>query len=114
MSNQVIVIELGEATGEGSAKLVPGDKEAQEHIATRVNAGVAPDRIKLYSASETPFGVTYQPIISIGVDGPKTPQPGAVPAGATPAPQAKPAPASTAEPAAAQSGVSMSSQFPRA
>lgn len=131
MATNWLVVELNEGTDEGAVKVISTEELAQEHIAARINAGVAPPRLQLYSGSNTPFGVTYQPIISIGTDGPKAPKPQAFTTGAEPATAANGvsaaqepalasagaangAAASVKQPAGTQDGVRMSSQFPPA
>ena len=131
MATNWLVIEMEDGADEGVVKVISTEELAQEHIAARINAGVAPPRLNLYSGSQTPFGVTYQPIVSIGTDGPKTAKPQAFTPGAEPtvaenggSPAQEPvavsagaangADASAKQPAGTQDGVRMSSQFPPA
>jgi hypothetical protein len=137
MAASWFVIQIEGADG-GTVKLLPSSEAAQEYITARVSDGVPPDRLLLFNAEATPFGVAYQPIVTIGTDGPKHAMPGAQPPapaakngasgaanGASAAPEAQAsargtAAGSSAEPAAAATasgpagtpdGVRMSSQF---
>ncbi len=100
MATNWLVVEVEEGSDEGIAKLLSTEETAQEHIATRINGGIAPERLKLFAAADTPFGVAYQPIISIGSDGPKAPKPVATATGAPVTAPAKDAATATKEPAA--------------
>jgi hypothetical protein len=66
MATNWLAIELAKGADEGIAKLLGNEQAAQAHIAERINGGVAPERLQLFSAVATPFGVAYQPIITIG------------------------------------------------
>jgi hypothetical protein len=109
MSANWFVIQIEGADG-GTVKLLPSPEAAQEFITTRVSEGVAPDRLLLFNAEAMPFGVAYQPIVTIGTDGPKHPMPGT--AANAPATNGAAAGGEAGNDAsAAQDDVRMSSQF---
>jgi hypothetical protein len=130
MASNWFVIQI-EGADDGTVKLLPSSDAAQEYITVRIADGVPPDRLRLLNADDVPFGVTYQPIVSIGADGPKAAKPPAFTPGTEPStaanggsPAQEPvtvsavsgngAASSAKQPAGTQDGVRMSSQFPPA
>jgi len=113
MATNWFVIQI-EGADDGIVKLLPSPDAAQEYITARIADGVPPDRLRLFNADDTPFGVAYQPIVTIGAEGPKTPIPGpaptAAPTNGTPAAD-EPTPADAREPAGTKDGVTLSSMF---
>jgi len=109
MAANWLVTEI-EGADEGSVKLLPSSDAAQDYITARIADGAPPERLRLFNADDIPFGVAYQPIVTIGTDGPKAPSPGAAPKnGANAANEA--VPAATGEPAGTKDGVRLSSMF---
>jgi len=118
MAAQWFVIQT-ESADNGTVKLLPSSAAAQDYITTRIASGVPPEQLRLFNADDTPFGVAYQPIVTIGTAGPKAPIPGSAVAAAPSkgAPAANGAATAAAsdgtasEPAGTQDGVRLSSMF---
>ena len=110
-----VVVETNAQGDTGVAELLANEDAAQRHIVARIDDGVAAERLRLFAAAETQFGVAYQTIVTIGTNGSKASKANPAPAkdGSAAAKQiaAIATDAAAAEPEGTQDGVRFSSMF---
>ena len=103
LSDEWLVIQLGEGADHGTVKLLPSADAAQEYLAATVASGVDQAHLLLFShTSSVDFSVAYQPVVKIA-----TPAQAAAAAGQDPAPARAP----QVEAQGTQNGVRLSSMF---